>query len=44
MSKELKKRGLNPLVVEDLRLQQQELDTIISDMVNQRKELEADKT
>ncbi len=44
LSKELKKRGLDPLVVTDLRSQQQELDVMISDMVNHRKELEADQS
>jgi hypothetical protein len=44
LSKELKKRGLDPLVVTDLRTQQQELDVMISDMVNNRKELEADQS
>jgi hypothetical protein len=44
VSKELKKRGLDPLVLTDLRSQQQELDVMISDMVNGRKELEADQS
>jgi len=42
ISKELHKRGLDPLVVIDLRSQQQQLDEMIAELVKKRKDLEAD--
>jgi hypothetical protein len=42
VSQKLRKRGLDPLVVSDLRSQQQELDATIADLVRKRKDLEAD--
>jgi len=42
VSQELHKRSLAPLVVTDLRSQQQELDATIADLVRKRKDLEAD--
>ena len=42
MSQELCKSCLDPVVVTDLRSQQQELDATIVDLVRKRKDLEAD--
>ena len=42
VSQKLRKRGLDTLVVTDLRSQQQELDATIADLVRKRKDLEAD--
>jgi hypothetical protein len=44
ISKELCKRALDPLVIVDLRSQQQQLDGMIVEMVKQRKDLEVDLT
>ncbi len=42
MSKELKRRGQAPQIIIDLREQQQQLDEVIADMVQKRKNMEAD--
>jgi hypothetical protein len=44
ITKEMKKWGQDPTIISDLHQQQQELDTVIADMVQQRKSLENDQT